>query len=336
MPAISVIVPVYKVEEYLHRCVDSLLSQSFGDFDLILVDDGSPDGCGSICEEYAQQDARVHVIHRENGGRSAARNTGIDWAFAKSDSQWLTFVDSDDWVHRDFLKLLYEAAAETGCRLAACGNFRTGGEAFPEEAEAPCRVLSADDYYCGAADGRNAPVTAWAKLYDKSLFTTLRYPAGKIHEDEFTTYRTVYAAERVALVPRLLYAYYQNPAGIMQSKWTPKRLVILEAMEAQIAFARENGNRRLLEKVTEGYVFCIHHQLAGAGSWEGRDKGEILRTLRKKLRRGLKQGRKFSLFPLTWQYLWAYEEAYPVKPFWWLLNHGKQALDRMWGKRGTE
>ena len=336
MPAISVIVPVYKVEEYLHRCVDSLLSQSFGDFDLILVDDGSPDSCGSICEEYARQDARVHVIHQENGGLSAARNTGIDWAFAKSDSQWLTFVDSDDWVHRDFLKLLYRAVSEMGCNMAACGFFRTGGEDFPKAREAACQVLTAEDYYCGKTTEGTVPAIACAKLYHKFLFSALRYPKGKLHEDEFITYRAVYAAGQIAVLPQPLYAYYQNPVGITQSKWTPRRLDIVEAMEGQMAFARETGNRRLLEKVTEGYVFCIHHQLAGAGSWEGRDKGEILRTLRKKLRRGLKQGRKFSLFPLTWQYLWAYEEAYPVKPFWWLLNHGKQALDRMWGKRGTE
>ena len=110
VPKVSVIVPVYKVEAYLHRCVDSVLNQSFSDFELILVDDGSPDNCGAICDEYAQKDSRVHVIHKTNGGLSDARNAGIDWAFANSDSQWLTFIDSDDWVHRDYLKLLLGAA----------------------------------------------------------------------------------------------------------------------------------------------------------------------------------------------------------------------------------
>ena len=96
MPGISVIVPVYKVENFLHRCVDSILAQTFTDFELILVDDGSPDGCGEICDAYAREDSRIHVIHQKNGGLSAARNTGIDWVLENSDSRWLAFVDSDD------------------------------------------------------------------------------------------------------------------------------------------------------------------------------------------------------------------------------------------------
>ena len=107
MGRISVIVPVYKVENYLHRCVDSILGQSFADFELILVDDGSPDNCGSICDAYAVKDSRIRVIHQENGGLSAARNAGIDWVFAHSDSQWLTFIDSDDWIHGSFLQILH-------------------------------------------------------------------------------------------------------------------------------------------------------------------------------------------------------------------------------------
>ena len=108
-PKISVIVPVYNVQQYLHRCVDSILGQTFTDFELILVDDGSPDGCPAICDEYAVKDSRIHVIHQENAGLSAARNTGIDWVLATSDSQWISFVDSDDFIEastkmKDFVK----------------------------------------------------------------------------------------------------------------------------------------------------------------------------------------------------------------------------------------
>lgn len=120
MAAISVIVPIYKVEAFLHRCVDSILAQTFADFDLVLVDDGSPDSCGDICEEYARKDGRIHVIHQKNGGLSAARNTGIDWAQANSGSQWLAFVDSDDWVHPDFLRRLYTMVQKRGaCSVPA-------------------------------------------------------------------------------------------------------------------------------------------------------------------------------------------------------------------------
>ena len=120
MANISVIVPVYKVEQFLSRCVDSILAQTYPDFEVILVDDGSPDNCGEICDGYARTDSRIHVIHQENGGLSAARNSGIDWTFENSDSRWLAFVDSDDWVHPDFLKVLYETAEQTLCKISAC------------------------------------------------------------------------------------------------------------------------------------------------------------------------------------------------------------------------
>ena len=122
MPAISVIVPVYKVEKYIHRCVRSILGQTYADFELILVDDGSPDNCGVICDEYAAKDSRVVVIHQENGGLSAARNAGIDWVFANSDSQWLSFIDSDDWVHPEYLQRLLDAATYAGTCPLGCGR----------------------------------------------------------------------------------------------------------------------------------------------------------------------------------------------------------------------
>ena len=114
MAKISIVVPVYKVEKYLYRCVKSILEQTFFDFDLVLVDDGSPDSCGELCDEYAATDKRIQVIHQKNGGLSAARNSGIELCLKNSDSEWITFIDSDDWVHPRYLELLYEAAIETG------------------------------------------------------------------------------------------------------------------------------------------------------------------------------------------------------------------------------
>ena len=128
MPEISVIVPVYKVEQFIHRCVDSILLQSFYDFELILVDDGSPDQCGAICDAYAAADNRIHVIHQKNGGLSAARNTGIDYVMANSKSHWLTFVDSDDWLHPQTLEVLLKAAEENNSRVSVCGYRETVGE----------------------------------------------------------------------------------------------------------------------------------------------------------------------------------------------------------------
>ena len=312
MPDISVIVPVYKVENFLHRCVDSILCQSFQNFELILVDDGSPDSSGAICDSYAANDSRVHVIHQKNGGLSAARNTGIDYVMANSSSRWLAFVDSDDWVHPDYLKTLYTAAEQTLCKISACGFFRTEGEAFPQEQDFSVQTMSADDYYCGQMhDGVTA--VAWNKLYHRSLFKKLRYPIGKLHEDEFTTYLAVYRAKKIGVTPARLYAYYQNPDGIMRSDWNPRRMHVLEAFEEQIAFAKEEKNLRLLCKIVEQYIYSVCEHLRSA---------EVIyqKDLRKKLREALKQGRECGCFPKNEENLWAYEAAYPCKIFWWLRS----------------
>jgi len=206
MPEISVIVPVYKVEKFLHRCIDSILCQSFENFELILVDDGSPDHCGAICDSYTVRDSRIHVIHQKNGGLSAARNTGIDYVMANSDSNWLSFIDSDDWVHPDFLKVLYTAAEKTVCKISACGFYNTTGDPLPEMQDTSILALCADDYYCGNFH-ENATPAACNKLYNKCLFKTLRFPIGKLHEDEFTTYLALYKAGKIGVTPAKLYAY---------------------------------------------------------------------------------------------------------------------------------
>ncbi len=317
MPAISVIVPVYKVESYLRRCVDSILNQTFSDFELILVDDGSPDRCGEMCEEYAGQDTRIHVIHQKNGGLSAARNTGIDWAFANSNSQWLAFVDSDDWVAADYLETLYRAASETECRISVCGFYRTGGEALPKE-DSTYEVMPADAYYCTTQLHEGVTAVAWNKLYHKSLFENLRYPVGKLHEDEFTTYKMIYQAGKISVVRGSFYAYFQNQAGIMLSKWNPRRMHILEALEQQIQFAQVQHYPNLELKAVKHYVYSTYEQIKAAKI--DPEHRKYLPVLRKKMRAALKMGRSSGVFPLCWEKLWAYEEAYPCKIFWWLLS----------------
>lgn len=328
MPQISVIVPVYKVEQFLQRCVSSILNQSFGDFELILVEDGSPDNCGAICDGYASQDSRIHVIHRENGGLSAARNSGLDWVYANSDSQWIAFVDSDDWVHPDFLLRLYQAATMHHCLVSVCGFFRTGGEPFPAYLEEPYLCLSADDYYCSEKIHGGTTAVAWNKLYHRSLLENLRYPVGKLHEDEFTTYRAIYAAGKVAVMEMPLYAYYQNPDGIMLSKWNPRRLHIVEAFLQQIREAKEQKLDRLYRKAVKSCIYGIHTQLEAAEEGYRKD-------LRKTYRTVLRYGRKCGVFPLCWDHLWAYEKAYPIKLFWWCVFRGRQLLDRMSGKEAV-
>lgn len=319
MPQISVIVPVYKVESYLHRCVDSILGQTFTDFELILVDDGSPDSCPAICDEYARKDSRVHVIHQKNGGLSAARNAGIDWAFANSDSQWISFVDSDDWVRKDYLQQLIRSCCETNCIVGVCGLWRTDGKDFPDTpAERPQRV-SADDFYCTLAGDTISPAAACGKLFHKSLFKTLRFPLGKLHEDEFTTYLALYDAGHVGVCTTPLYAYYKNATGIMQSQWTPRKLDAVEAYEQQLIFAKTKENKRLYVRVLRLYILnlAIQHIRASEQS-SCSDNICYISILRKKLRKALHSARKYNLLPCFGERnLWIYYQAYPFEMKWW-------------------
>lgn len=240
MPSISVIVPVYKVEPYICRCVDSILAQTFSDFELILVDDGSPDHCGAICDDYAERDGRVRVIHQENGGLSAARNAGIDWAFANSDSEWLTFIDSDDWICPDYLQMLLDAAIQTGTQISICGLYRTDQTTMPtiSEEQKTVKTFTPEEFW--SKRYVNATV-ACGKLYRKELFRHVRYPVGRLHEDEFTTYKVLFGETRISDVDAEMYCYYQNSDGIMRTVWRPKRLDAFDALAEQAEYFESHG-----------------------------------------------------------------------------------------------
>ena len=253
---LSIIVPVYKVEAYLNRCIDSILAQTFTDFELILVDDGSPDNCGTICDEYAGKDSRITVIHQENGGLSAARNAGIEYAL-KTDSEWISFIDSDDWIHPDYFTALSAAATRLNVNISVCGFQRTSGEE-KESGNTEFRALTPEEFWCKE---RIKATVAWGKLYRKNLFHTIRYPVGKIHEDEFTTYRLLFSCEKLAVSDAAFYYYFQNSNGIMNSEWTPKRLVQFDAFRDQVAYfeknhfssALKNSERELINACVKNY-----------------------------------------------------------------------------------
>lgn len=247
MAVISVIVPVYKVEPYIRRCVDSIRNQSFSDFELILVDDGSPDNCGTICDEYAEMDSRIRVIHQPNGGLSAARNAGIDWVLANSDSTWLTFIDSDDWIHPEMLERLHQMNDTFATSVSCCGFVETAGEIPVLSDGYASHTWDAKAFYMQ----RNVhAVIACGKLYHRECFREIRYPVGKLHEDEFVTYRILFSQENVAVTDMPLYYYFRNPDGITKSSWSPKRLDAWEAIEQQMRFFQDRNDMRM-------YRFCL-------------------------------------------------------------------------------
>lgn len=251
MPTISVIVPVYKVEAYLDRCVQSILDQTYTDYELILVDDGSPDNCGAMCDAWAKKDSRIRVIHKENGGLSDARNVG----FEASTGEWITFIDSDDYIHPKMLEALYHAVVEHNVKVSICGYAQTTGEPL-EVTDFTAKLWKPEDFYL--QHNVNATV-AWGKLYHRS--TVLPYPKGKLHEDEYVTYRILFALDKIAVVDTALYGYFINSAGIIGSPWSPKRLDALRALEEQIDYFTQIGNIELRRWRIRGLMINILGQL---------------------------------------------------------------------------
>ena len=244
---VSIIVPVYKVEPYLRRCVDSILHQTYSDFELILVDDGSPDRCGAMCDEYALTDARVKVIHRENGGLAAARNSGVDYVMSNSTSEYVAFVDSDDWVELNYLETLVDGVAtgvDVSCvTFASVDSHNIRHVRYPDEG---WKILSPEEYWVGDDTGNQ--ISAWGKLYRKSLFGGVRYPEGRLMEDAFTTPRLLFKADRIAMRESPLYNYFVNSDSIMRSAWSLRKLDEVDAFEVECAFFKEGGCARAYEK----------------------------------------------------------------------------------------
>ena len=310
---ISVIVPVYDVEAYLNRCVDSILAQTFTDFELILIDDGSPDNCGVICDSYAESDPRIRVIHQANGGLSAARNAGIDWAFANSDSEWLLFVDSDDWIAPYTLELLYEANMQFHTDVSSCNFEKTDvkSNAWPDPKAVSFRCVSAEKYYYED----NVPATvAWGKLYRKSCFLNMRYPAEKIHEDEFVTYKILFDCNKISVTDTALYFYYQRADSIMQDTWSPKRMAFFEAVLEQIRFFRAKGMDEIAERRMRTYISIAINQILNiekSGIFDDQEKKNYILLLKKAIKKVLrKYGRQY--YPLKDHY-YPYELAFPKK-----------------------
>ncbi len=244
-PLISVIVPVYQVEAYLSRCIDSILSQTYQNLEVLLVDDGSLDGCPAICDAYAEKDKRVRVIHQENTGLSGARNAGIEAA----EGAYLAFVDSDDYISKDFVRVLYELLEETGCAISQCRFSYVQGEALKSSRERGYHLYRGEsllEQLYGPEEEATCFVVAWNKLYKRELFAYIRYPKGRIHEDEATTYRLFHEAKKLVFTERALYGYYTENAGSITAVFSRKRLQWLTAQEERIVFFKENGYDRLL------------------------------------------------------------------------------------------
>ena len=311
---ISVIIPVYKVEKLLRRCVQSVIDQSYINLEIILVDDGSPDNCGVICDELAQADSRVKVIHKKNGGLSDARNAGIDIATG----DWIGFVDSDDYIASDMYENLLSLCRRTGADIAVCkyicvledetAEFKTSGE---------FRVI--EDPFREFICNKCCAVNVWNKLYKKELFGKIRYPVGILYEDLATTYKLIDCTKKIVISDSEHYAYVQRSDSIMgNTRFMMKqdKVQIVNEMWDYIEQKDIEDRPKLFLEVLE---FCITDmfKMLGKKTWvKDKDYRLSLKDLVKKKKRiinrqlDLSKYRKIVLimalnFPIITQFIFS-------------------------------
>lgn len=246
MMTVSVIVPVYRVESTLDRCVASIVDQTYQNLQIILVDDGSPDRCPQLCDAWQSRDARIEVIHKENGGLSDARNAGL----AQAAGEAIVFVDSDDYLDREAIETMVSAMQRHHADLVICsiaeetadGSSRDGsGSTVDRET-----VLDAHECFRRSSDWRYIP--AWNKLYAARLWQHVKFPKGLIHEDEFVFHQIVDQCSTIVVLPNQFYHYVDNSSGIMHAQFSVRNLARIMAFAQRLTFF-----------VDRGYGDCVSH-----------------------------------------------------------------------------
>lgn len=239
-PLISVVIPIFKVEKYINRCIDSITIQTYSNLEIILVDDGSPDSCGLICDDYAKKDIRIIVIHKENGGLSDARNVGIE--IAKGD--YITFIDSDDYVDINYIEVLYDLTQKFDAPLSVSSfsHFKEeGGKIEKDKGESITNVLSVNEAIETMFYQDKFETSAWGKLYKKELFGhDIRYPKGMLYEDLPTTYKLMLKAGRIAYTTQRTYHYLLRGDSIQCSGFSPRKMDILKVADMIVPDIKNN------------------------------------------------------------------------------------------------
>jgi len=231
---ISLIIPVYNVEKFLSRCVNSVIKQTYKNLEIFLVDDGSTDNSGNLCDKYAQKDKRIKVIHKKNGGLSDARNVAID----KITGSYITFIDSDDYVSKDYVEYLFNNLKNTNSDISTClyQSFYEGEEATIKEEVGELIVCEKEEALKRLFYQTQTTTSAWGKLYKKKLFKGIRYPKGKICEDLDTTYKLFSKSNKVAIGTAKNYYYLIRKDSIINSNFSSKRMDALKFAKNMVVF----------------------------------------------------------------------------------------------------
>lgn len=257
MKKISVIVPIYNVEKYLARCVRSICNQTYRNLEIILVDDGSPDNSGAMCDQFAEMDSRIRVVHKKNGGLSDARNAGIEVATG----DYIAFLDSDDWVDPTWLEVLFNLCEKHDAEIAECSfrNFYPGK--IHEETDCTGEVMEFTPVEAMESnlDWRFCKPVAWNKLYRADIVGDIRYPVGKIHEDEFTTHHFYLAAKKIVYIDMSLLNYERRNMGSITASFKLKNMACCEAFRERMYLVWSRPDLSSIErKMTDSYAWvCL-------------------------------------------------------------------------------
>lgn len=247
-PTISIIVPIYKVEPYIHRCIKSILAQTYPHWEAILVDDGSPDHCPEICDEYAALDDRIKVIHKTNGGLSDARNHGLDIAIG----DYILFVDSDDYIHHRMVEIMIEHAIGNNADIIQCQVLRGNEEQFPKiKKNGKTHLFENNDIFASPLQRS----ILCAKLYKRSLWKELRMPVGIVHEDDATTWKLYFRSRRTIVIDTPYYYYYKSPHGIISNENRRLNPVLEDIYHERISYFEKQGEKLLA--TLSRWQFCL-------------------------------------------------------------------------------
>lgn len=274
---ISVIVPIYKVEPFLERCVQSILNQTYRNLEVILVDDGSPDNCPSLCDAWAKRDNRVKVIHKVNGGLSDARNSGM----AMATGELMGFVDGDDWIAADMYQHLQNLMMIDHSDIAACGVEMVweDGSARMLTESGNC-ILSREEAMCSIIEESWLKQPVWYKLYKTALIKNIHFPVGKYHEDVFWSYQVFAKAERVSVSDKIGYYYLQRNSSIMGEGYSIKRLDAVEAKRQRLIFVQKVFPQLSTVAQLDLFFTCLYHGQLSKKYLSHENQKEVFRILK--------------------------------------------------------
>ena len=276
---ISVIVPIYKVEDYLRKCVNSIINQTYKNLEIILVDDGSPDNCPKICDEYARQDSRIKVIHKENGGLSDARNAGMEIATG----EYISFIDSDDYISDDFIETLYTTMKTENSDIVECDivRFEDGTTPVIEKENCEINSFSTEKGLSLLIAENKFHQHVWNKLYKSEFALKIPFAKGKLNEDEFWTYQIFGQAEKVTKINKSMYFYLQRSGSIMGENFNLRRLDALEAKAERQKYIEEKFPYLKEQAKIDLFGTCIFMCQSAMKFLKGKEKKQAKKIIKK-------------------------------------------------------